>query len=68
MDFHDKRGTLLAIGDRIAPDEGRVLTLVSSAYMAELGQEVLFGQQLDDDPAAFSLLTQDNLSKQWTKV
>lgn len=68
MDFYDKNGTPLAIGDKIRPDEGRVLTLVSKAYVDEMGEEVMFGQQLDDDPMAFSLLTQDNLSKQWEKV
>lgn len=67
MTFYDKNGTALRIGDQITPDEGRVLTLVSSGYLAELGQDCLFGQQVDD-LAAFSILTQENLSLQWTKT
>ena len=67
MNFYDKKGSLLRVGDQITPDAGRTLTLVSSAYVKDLEQECLFGQQLEE-PAAFSILTQDNLSKQWTKT
>ncbi len=65
--FYDKNGTALYVGDHIVPDEGRELLLVSDGYVEELGQEVLFGQQVED-PAAFSILTGKNLSGQWTKV
>lgn len=66
MDFYDKNGTLLSIGDKIVPNAGRVLKLVYSAYIPELEQECLFGYQVED-PAAISYLTQENLSMQWTK-
>lgn len=66
MDFYDKNGTLLKIGDQITPDEGRVLTLISEGYVEDFG-EVLFGQQVED-AAAFSILTQEDLSAQWTKT
>ena len=65
--FYDKNGTELAVGDTVAPDEGRKLKIVSQGYYEEMGQEVMFGQQLAD-LAAFSILTQKNLSLQWTKV
>ncbi len=66
MTFYDKNGAALYVGDNIVPDEGRELTIVSSGELEEFG-EVLFGQQVAD-PAAFSILTPDNLSSQWTKV
>ena len=67
MTFTDKNGTELAVGDRIVPDEGRELLIVSTAYVESCQQECMFGQQIEE-PLAFSLLTQDNLSLQWTKV
>jgi hypothetical protein len=67
MAFYDKNGTQLSIGDTIIPDEGRALRLVSEGYLDELGQDCLFGQQVDD-LMAFSVLTQENLSLQWTKA
>ena len=67
MNFYDKNGTLLQVGDRIIPDEGRELLIVSIAYVEDYGQDCMFGQQLKD-PLSFSLLTQENLSLQWTKV
>lgn len=66
MNFYDKNGTLLNIGDYVIPDEGRTLMLISSAYVQELDEDCLFGQQIED-PCAFSILTQENLSAQWTK-
>ena len=67
MNFYDKHGTLLQVGDRVVPDEGRELLIVSIAFVADCGEDCMFGQQILD-PLAFSLLTQENLSKQWTKV
>ena len=67
MNFYDKNQTLLQVGDRIVPDKGRELLIVSIAYVEDCAEECMFGQQTED-PLAFSLLTQDNLSKQWTKV
>lgn len=67
MNFYDKNKTLLQIGDRIIPDKGRELLIVSIAYVTDYDSECMFGQQIED-PLAFSLLTQDNLSTQWTKV
>jgi hypothetical protein len=67
MKFYDKNGTELKVGDHIIPDEGRELLIVSIAYVEEYKQECMFGQQILD-PLAFSLLTQENLSAQWTKI
>ena len=67
MNFYDKNNTLLQVGDRIIPDKGRELLIVSIAYVADYEEECMFGQQIED-PLAFSVLTQDNLSLQWTKV
>ncbi len=67
MAFYDKNGTALYVGDHIVPDEGLELAIISSGYHKELGEEVLFAQQVAH-PAAFSYLTRDNLSGQWTKV
>ena len=67
MNFYDKNKTLLQVGDKIIPDKGRELLIVSIAYVADYEAECMFGQQIED-PLAFSVLTQDNLSLQWTKV
>ena len=67
MNFYDKNNTLLQVGDKIIPDKGRELLIVSIAYVADYEEECMFGQQIED-PLAFSVLTQDNLSLQWTKV
>lgn len=67
MNFYDKNQTPLQIGDKIAPDKGRALVIVSIAYVADYEADCMFGQQIED-PLAFSLLTQENLSSQWTKV
>ncbi len=62
----DKNGTELKIGDHIVPDEGRELVLVSQGKIEDFDDEVMFGQQVED-LRAFSILTQENLSLQWTK-
>ena len=67
MKFYDKNDTPLQVGDRIIPDKGRELLIVSIAYVADYEEECMFGQQVED-PLAFSVLTQENLSLQWTKV
>ena len=67
MNFYDKNKTVLQVGDRIVPDKGRELLVVSIAYVADYEAECMFGQQIED-PLAFSVLTQENLSLQWTKV
>ena len=67
MNFYDKNKTPLQVGDHIIPDKGRELLIVSIAYVADYEEECMFGQQIED-PLAFSVLTQDNLSLQWTKV
>ena len=63
----DKNGDEIKIGDKIQPDKGRILLIVSQRYVEDIGEDCLFGQQIED-PLAFSLLTQDNLSTQWTIV
>ena len=67
MKFYDKNQTLLQIGDRIIPDKGRELLIVSVAYVEDYESECMFGQQIED-PLAFSLLTRENLASQWVKV
>jgi hypothetical protein len=66
MNFYDKNQTLLQVGDRIVPDKGRELLIVSIAYVEDYEEECMFGQQIAD-PLSFSLLTRDNLSARWTK-
>lgn len=65
--FFDKNGKEINIGNKIKPDEGRVLLIVSKAYVEDFGEDCLFGQQIED-PMAFSPLTQENLSSQWMLV
>ncbi|MCD7927365.1 MAG: hypothetical protein LUF80_00645 [Oscillospiraceae bacterium] len=67
MTFYDKNGTEIEIGDHIVPDDGMELLIVSSGKIADYAEEVMFGQQLEN-LCAFSVLTQKNLSAQWTKV
>lgn len=62
----DKNGKEIKIGNKIKPDEGRILLVVSEFDTQELGH-CLFGQQIED-PMAFSPLTQENLSSQWTII
>lgn len=62
----DKNGKEIKIGDKVKPDTGRTLLIVSQFEVKELGV-CLFGQQLED-PLAFSPLTQENLAAQWTVV
>lgn len=65
--FTDKNGKEIKIGDKVRPDEGRILLIVSQAYVEDFKEECLFGQQIED-PLAFSPLTQSNLSEQWTVI
>lgn len=62
----DKNGKEIKIGDKVKPDEGITLLIVSEFDVDDLGH-CLFGQQIDN-PLAFSPLTQENLSLQWTIV
>ena len=56
MNFYDKNHTPLQVGDKIIPDEGRALLIVSIAYVDDYQSECMFGQQIED-PLSFSLLT-----------
>lgn len=67
MNFYDKNHTLLQVGDKIKPDKGRELLIVSIAYVQDYEEECMFGQQIED-PLAFSLLTKENLETQWVKI
>lgn len=62
----DKNGNALAVGDYVVPDKGLELHIISEEYVAELNEFCMFGQQVQD-PRVFSLLTQDDLKKQWKK-
>lgn len=65
MKFYDKNGAEIKIGDKIKPDEGRILLITASQYVEDFGEECLIGQQVED-PETFSILTQENLSLQWS--
>jgi hypothetical protein len=62
----DKNGNEIKVGDKIVPADGkgRELLIVSQFYVEEMGEECLFGQQVED-PLAFSPLTQENLQENW---
>lgn len=63
----DKNGKEIKIGNKIKPDVmGEILLIVSHFDVPGLG-ECLFGQQIDH-PLAFSPLTQEDLSAQWTLI
>lgn len=64
--FYDKNGKALHIGDHIMPDAGLELEIASESYIQEIGENCLIGHQVQD-PETFSLLTVENLQKQWTK-
>lgn len=61
-EYTDKNGTVINIGDHIIPDEGRELVVISEASGEVNG---LLGRQILD-PDMISLLTQLDLSRQWT--
>ena len=67
MNFYDKNGTQVQVGDRIVPDKGRELLIISIEYVEDFEEECMIGQQVVN-PLLSSILTQDNLSKQWIKV
>lgn len=67
MEFRDKNGEIIDIGDIVRPDEGRDCLIISKAKNNELNEVVLYGQQLLDS-AAFAILTKEILEKQFTKV
>lgn len=67
MAFYDKNGTELNIGDHIIPDEGLELVIVSTGYLEDYKDDVMFGQQVTN-MCCFSILTKENLKKQWSKI
>lgn len=67
MEFRDKNGEIVDIGDIVRPDDGRDCLIISKAKNNELNEVVLYGQQLLD-PAAFAVLTKDILSTMFTKI
>jgi hypothetical protein len=64
--FIDMAGNEIRIGDVVSPTEGRSVRIVSEGFSAQAGEEVLYGQQLEDMDA-FSILTAENLAKQFRK-
>lgn len=66
MEFKDRNGIVLKIGDHIMPEEGRELMIISQGKIEEYEEEVMFGQQVED-MAAFSILTKENLANNWMK-
>lgn len=68
MKFYDMNGNEIKIGNKIKPSgEGQILLIISQFYVEEMGEECLFGQQIEN-PLAFSPLTQKNLSSQWILI
>ncbi len=63
----DKNGKEIKIGDKIKPDKGQILLIVSEFDNVEEFGHCLFGQQIEN-PLAFSPLTQENLKSQWTVI
>lgn len=63
----DKNGTTINIGDHIVPDEGMELVITAQGIVPDYSEteEVLVGYQVENI-ACFSILTQENLSLQWT--
>ena len=61
-EYTDKYGTVINIGDRIVPDEGRELVIISETSGEVNG---LLGRQIAD-PGMISILTEADLSRQWT--
>lgn len=67
MEFLDMNEVAIRMNDVIRPIEGRDLLIVGIGYHSELGEVVLYGQQILE-PSAFSILTADNLALQWSVV
>ena len=67
MDFYDKDGNQVFVGDIVRPDEGRTCIIISLSYISEMEDLVMVGQQMAD-PAAFGLITRENMASQWHKV
>ena len=64
----DKNGKEIKIGNKVKPDVmGEILLIVSHFDNVPGLGECLFGQQINN-PLAFSPLTQENLSAQWTLI
>lgn len=59
--YYDKNDNLISMGDHVVPDEGRELVITGEAENGLLGTQVV-------DPTMVSLLTQGDLSRQWTLV
>ena len=65
--YKDMDGNTIKIGDILEPAEGRRVRVISEGYSDGVGEKVLYGQQLEDMDA-FSILTADNLARQFRKV
>ena len=65
--FKDMEGNEIKIGDVLEPVEGRRVRVISEGYSDGVGETVLYGQQLEDMDA-FSILTAENLARQFRKV
>lgn len=67
MEFKDKNGVNINVGDIVRPDEGRDCLILSIAHNTDINEVVMYGQQLLDS-AAFAVLTKKQLSEIFTKV
>lgn len=66
MLFYDKNGAQVTIGDRVAPDTGHELIIITRDFTDD-GDEALIGRSLDN-LQMMSLLTAENLSTNWRKT
>ena len=65
--FKDINGQEVKIGDILEPVEGLKVRVVSEGYSASVGENVLYGQQVENNDA-FAILTASNIAAQFKKV
>ena len=67
MLFVDMEGKEINIGDILEPVNGLKVEVVSRGFSENAGQEVLYGQQIENMDA-FCILTLKNLKAQFRRV
>lgn len=65
--FKDMNGNEIKIGDILEPVQGLRVRIISEGYSESVEENVMYGQQVDNMDA-FSILTQDNLAKQFKVI
>lgn len=67
MLFVDMEGNEITIGDILEPVNGLKVEVVSRGFSNNAGEEVLYGQQIENLDA-FCILTSENLKAQFRRV